>query len=178
MSGLKIETERLSLELISTSDYPEIHNLLCFPEVDKYNVLGIPESIADTIRIIEPLIKDQVKALTFAIRIAETRAFIGMCGIKIGREKYKSAEIWYKYLPSEWGRGYATETTRSLLKYCFETLNLHRVEAGCAVGNIASIKVLEKVGMLKEGHKRQNLPLKTGWSDNYEFAILKTDWLC
>lgn len=57
----------------------------------------------------------------------------------------------------------------------FETLQLHRIEAGCAVGNIGSMTVLEKVGMFREAHTRKLLPLKSGWSDNYRYAILSTD---
>lgn len=58
----------------------------------------------------------------------------------------------------------------------FDHLKLHRIEAGCAVANTGSVKVLEKAGMLKEGRKRKVLPLKEGWSDNYEFAMLEEDW--
>ena len=62
-----------------------------------------------------------------------------------------------------------------MLDYGFDTLKLHRIQAGCAVDNIGSIKVLEKVGMTKEGRGRQILPLKNGWSDNFEYSILETD---
>lgn len=54
-------------------------------------------------------------------------------------------------------------------------LKLHRIQAGCAVENTGSIKVLEKAGMIREGRRRQVLPLKSGWSDNFEYAILETD---
>lgn len=77
--------------------------------------------------------------------------------------------------PDYWNKGFGTETLHEILNFGFEKLQLHRIEAGCAVDNIASIKVLEKVGMNREGRKRQVLPLKSGWSDNYEYAILSTD---
>ena len=54
-------------------------------------------------------------------------------------------------------------------------MKLYRIEAGCAVENIGSISVLEKFGMIREAHTRKLLPLKTGWSDNYRYAILSTD---
>ena len=62
-----------------------------------------------------------------------------------------------------------------MLNFGFNTLKLHRIEAGCAAENISSIKVLEKSGMLREGRLRQILPLKTGWSDNFQYSILETD---
>ena len=72
-------------------------------------------------------------------------------------------------------KGYATEALKEILRFGFDQLNLHRIEAGCAVENVASIKVLEKAGMQREGRKRQVLPLKSGWSDNFEYAILAAD---
>jgi ribosomal-protein-alanine N-acetyltransferase len=62
-----------------------------------------------------------------------------------------------------------------VIRFGFDNLNLHRIEAGCAVNNIGSIKVLEKAGMVREGKGRQVLPLKTSWSDNFLYSILETD---
>jgi len=78
-------------------------------------------------------------------------------------------------MPQEWGKGYASELSKTLIQFCFNTLNFHRVEAGCAVDNAASVKVLEKSGMKRKGRRRQTLPLSGGWSDNFEYAILDTD---
>lgn len=73
------------------------------------------------------------------------------------------------------GKGFGTEALNLFLDFGFKNLKLHRITAGCAIDNIGSIKVLEKVGMKREGHARQSLPLKSGWSDNFEYAILETD---
>ncbi len=62
-----------------------------------------------------------------------------------------------------------------MIQFGFKTLKLHRIEAGCAVENHASIKVLEKAGMIREGRGRQILPLKSGWADNFEYAILENE---
>ncbi len=70
----------------------------------------------------------------------------------------------------------ATEALERIIQFGFEDLKLHRIEAGCAVNNIASYKVMEKCGMIREAHRRKLLPLKSGWSDNYEYAILEEDY--
>jgi ribosomal-protein-alanine N-acetyltransferase len=62
-----------------------------------------------------------------------------------------------------------------MINFGFETLQLHRIGAGCAVKNSGSIRVLEKAGMIREGRCRKVVPLKTGWSDNFEYAILEND---
>ena len=98
-----------------------------------------------------------------------------MFGLNLASQKFKSGEIWYKLHPNYWGKGYATEALNRALDFGFDELKLHRIQAGCAVENIGSIRVLEKVGMTREGHKRKILPLKSGWSDNYHYALLETD---
>lgn len=179
MSSIYPNSERLTLRLIKTSDLDNIHNLHSYPEVDAYNTLGIPEDVDETKAVITPWIEEneqeEIKNYVFAIERNKDAQFLGLYGLKLNHPKTKRGEIWYKILPGFWGKGYATESTNLVLDYAFDTLNLHRIEAGCAVENRGSIKVLEKVGMTREGHCRQILPLKNGWSDNFEYAILETD---
>ncbi len=84
-------------------------------------------------------------------------------------------KCWFKLHPNYWNKGYATESLNGIIQFGFENLKLHRIEAGCAIENKGSIKVLEKVGMTREAHTRKLLPLKSGWSDHYGYAILSTD---
>ncbi len=69
--------------------------------------------------------------------------------------------------------GYTTEALDRILKFAFEELNLHRIEAGCAIENLASARVLEKAGFKLEGTKRKNLPIRGEWKDSFSFAILE-----
>jgi ribosomal-protein-alanine N-acetyltransferase len=172
--SLKIETERLELNLATIDDLQDIHHLHSFPEVDQYNTTGIPKNIQETETIMQPLFEANLSGdkYVFIAKDKMNQDFIGMVGIFPGKPKYKSAEIWYKILPNAWGKGYATEISKALIEFSFASLKVHRVEAGCAVENAASVRVLEKSGMQREGRRRQTLPLKTGWSDNYEYAIL------
>ena len=179
--GLTVEliTHRLRLRLVTISDLEWIHELHSLPETDKYNTLGIPNNLAETKSVIQSWIienqQEKIKNYTFAIENTSTRKGIGLIGFKLGVEKYKKGEVWFKLHSNQWSKGYATESLKKVIDFGFKTLHLHRIEAGCAVANTASMKVLEKVGMYKEGRKRQILPLKSGWSDNFEFSILETD---
>ncbi|MFT5821781.1 MAG: ribosomal-protein-alanine N-acetyltransferase [Crocinitomix sp.] len=174
---LNLETERLALCLATIADLEAIHHLHSFPEVDQFNTLGIPNDLKETETVMQPLFDANVSGekYTFIVKDKATQTFIGMVGAFPGKPKYKSAEIWYKLMPNAWGKGYATEISKEIIRFCFETLNVHRVEAGCAVENAASVRVMEKVGMQLEGRRRQTLPLVTGWSDNFEYAILDVD---
>ncbi|MBC8755094.1 GNAT family N-acetyltransferase [Kordia sp. YSTF-M3] len=179
MTKLEIVTERLTLRLIKSSDLNSVHELHSFPEVDAYNTLGIPTNISETNKIVQGWIADQqqseIENYIFAIEHTSNGEFIGLFGFKLGNKKYKRAEIWYKIHPKFWKKGFATEAVKAILDFGFETLKLHRIEAGCSVHNIGSIKVLEKVGMIREGRGREVLPLKSGWSDCFEYSILEMD---
>lgn len=172
-----LQTERLILKLATVEDIPEIHTLHSFPEVDRYNTLGIPDTLEDTATIMQRLLdaNHSKEKYTFIVLDKTSNQFIGLAGMTPGKAKYRSAEIWYKIMPQERGKGYASELSKTLIQFCFNTLNFHRVEAGCAVDNAASVKVLEKSGMKRKGRRRQTLPLSGGWSDNFEYAILDTD---
>lgn len=179
MKSVALTSPRMLLRPLKKSDLAEMHRLSSIPEVEKYNTLGIPKHISETKAILKDRLRDHkmtpIQNYTFAIEQKGTGQFIGMFGIFLGRTKHRKAEVWYKFFPDFWGKGLATEAVNCALDFCFDELKLHRVEAGCAVDNIASIKVIEKVGMTREGMARKILPLESGWSDGYNFAILDTD---
>lgn len=161
------------------TDLNSIHQLHSLPETNEFNTLGIPKNIDESKTIIEPWIAENklsnIQQYTFAIETKTDKKFIGLFGLKLGNEKFKRGEVWYKIHTDYWKNGYATEALKAVINFGFEDLKLHRIEAGCAVKNIGSIKVLEKVGMIREGRRRQILPLDSGWSDNFEYSILETD---
>lgn len=177
---IQLQTKRLLISPISFSDLDDIHALHSLPETDRYNTLGIPKNLKQTENIVQGWIennhKEQNSNFTLKIESNTNKDFIGLIALNLGKPKFKIAEVWYKLHPDFWNNGYATEALHKVLEFGFRELGLHRIEAGCAVDNIGSIKVLEKVGMIKEGSKRKVLPLKEGWSDNFEYAILSTEF--
>lgn len=69
----------------------------------------------------------------------------------------------------------ATEAARLLIDFGFKELHLHRIYATCDPRNIASYKVMEKLGLTFEGRMRENLLIKDGWRDSLLYSILETD---
>lgn len=74
-------------------------------------------------------------------------------------------------------KGYMTEAMQLALRFSFERLKLHRVEAACMPHNLASIKLLQKTGFQQEGMARQYLRINNQWQDHLTFAILRDDFL-
>jgi len=176
---VKIETARLVLTEISWDDLNDIHHLHSIAEVDEYNTLGIPISEDETKEIIRPTIEDQKskirKLYTWKINKKTDGNFIGLAGMTLTADRFRLGEIYYKLLPSSWGRGYATEVGKASIKSGFEDFNLHKIEAGVATENEKSIRVLEKLSMVREGVRRKVLPIRGEWKDSYHYGIVEDD---
>ena len=176
---MEIVTERLLLREITWNDLDDIHRLHSEPKVDEFNTLGIPKNLDETRELMRPDIeiskKDPQSKYTWRIILASTGDFIGLAGMTLSSDKFRLREIYYKLLTDHWGRGYATEVVRSLIVTGFERFKLHKVEAGVATDNERSIRVLEKVGMTREGLRRKILPIRGEWKDNYHYAIVDDD---
>ena len=177
---MNFTSERLIFSEITLADLPFIHQLHSLPEVDEFNTLGIPKNLDETKKVIQPDIDDQKKSqrsrFGWKILLKQNNTFVGMAGMFLTNDRFKMAEFYYKFFPEFWGNGYATETAKRIIKLGFEKFKLHRIEAGVATGNKASIRVLEKAGMTNEGIRRKILPIRGEWKDNYHFAIVEDDY--
>lgn len=173
-----LKSERLTLSELNLEDLHNVHELHTLPETDEFNTMGIPADIGVTERLLADWLgmQELEPRTKYVFKIEDTaRNFIGLIGLNMGKPNYRNGEIWYKLHKDSWNKGYATEALKRLLEFCFTDLNLHRVEAGCAVENGASVKVLEKAGMIREGRTRKLLPIRGEWKDNYFYAILEED---
>lgn len=176
---MKIQTNRLIIDEILWKDAEQVHTIHSIPEVDKFNTLGLPKDLKETKNLIQPAIEDQSneirKQFAWIIKSKTTNEIIGLCGMFLTADKFKMGEIYYKLIPEHWGKGYATEIAKALVNFGFNDLNLHRIEAGAAVENLKSLRVLEKIGMTQEGIRRKILPIRGEWVDGYQYAIIEDD---
>lgn len=102
-----------------------------------------------------------------AITLPETGQLIGNCGLRLEHPGASEGNIGYELAPQHWGQGYATEVARSMLALGFEEFGLHRIWAGCIAKNIGSSRVMEKIGMRREGQHRDKEQFKGRWWDTY-----------
>jgi len=172
-------TDTILLKELESKAIQDIHQLHSIPSVDKYNTLGIPTSFRQTENLVNTWLLAQNAvprtSYIFTVENPETAEFAGLIALNLDKPAYRKGEVWYKIHPAHWRSGYASKALRRLLQFGFKELKLHRIEAGCAVDNVGSIKVLEKVGMTREGRKRKVLPIRGEWVDNYIYAILEDD---
>lgn len=176
---MNLSTQNLILTPLSSADLCFVHSLHSIPEVDEFNTLGIPATIKETESLLQSMLyrddsKPQCKYY-WKLQMKNTGANIGLAGLSLSNDKFKLGEIFYKLHPDYWGKGYGTEITKQLISIGFDHFHLHKVEAGVSTENIASIKVLEKAGMTREGLRRKILQIRGEWKDNYHYAIVEDD---
>jgi RimJ/RimL family protein N-acetyltransferase len=112
-----------------------------------------------------------------AIELKETSKLIGDCALKIFADDSRQAELGFTLSQAYQGRGLAFEAVSGVLDYVFKTLQLHRVIAMADCENAASVALLSRLGMRREGHFLQNIWFKGKWGDEYLYAILAEEWL-
>ena len=88
----------------------------------------------------------------------------------------KQLEIGYSLVPSERGKGCCTEAVKIMVDYLFLSKDIVRIQAQTDPRNVASQKVLEKVGFKKEGTLRRNFFTRGEWRDAYVYSILREEW--
>lgn len=111
----------------------------------------------------------------YAVVLQESNALIG----HIVFERYfgnHSYEIGWVFHQDYCGKGYATEAAAAVLTYGFEEMGLHRVVATCQPENHASYRIMEKLGMRREGLFLQCIPYHDTWWDEYSYAILQQEY--
>ncbi|HEY3558716.1 MAG TPA: GNAT family N-acetyltransferase [Kribbella sp.] len=111
-----------------------------------------------------------------AIDRASDGAFIGWCSLSRWNPEYRSAALGYCFTEASWGHGYATEAARAVLQWAFDTLDLNRVQAEADTRNIASARVLEKLGFRHEGTLREDCIVNGDISDSWVYGLLRREW--
>ncbi|MDN4594711.1 GNAT family N-acetyltransferase [Polycladomyces subterraneus] len=118
--------------------------------------------------------RKQGELYAFGIFLNATNELIGKVTLSeiLHAPHLRSCWIGYYLDQAHNGNGYMTEAVRLAVKFAFEELNLHRIEAGVMPHNIASIRVLEKAGFEKEGIARKNVKINGEWRDHQILAII------
>jgi len=176
---LPLETPRLILRDFRKSDLKAVHAYSSLDEVARYLVWG-PNTPAQSKQAIEGFIEDQRtrprEIFDVAVTLKPKGDVIGGAGVRIIDRDNLTGEIGYTLHPDFWGFGFATEATRALLDAGFNELGLQRIVAHCDQRNKASARVMERLGMRREGAFRASKIIHGHWRDEYLYAILAEEF--
>ncbi|WP_367432183.1 GNAT family N-acetyltransferase [Streptomyces celluloflavus] len=175
-----IRTERLDLRPVHTDDFDAIHAYQRRPEVCRYLYWGPFEEAESRASVAAKTARTTLRAegdiLQLAVVVREAGRLVGDVTFVWTSREHRQGGIGYVFHPDAAGRGYATEASRALLKLGFEDLHLHRIQAELDGRNTASARLLERLGMRREGHLRENEFLDGSWSDEVIYAMLAREW--
>jgi [ribosomal protein S5]-alanine N-acetyltransferase len=174
-----METERLVLRPLIAADAPAVAALAGRREIAD-TTISIPHPCSEE-RAVEWIaihtVRSGGKAVVFAITLKQCGSLIGSMGLRDIDTEHSQAEMGFWIGLDWWGQGYATEAGRTVLRFAFEHLNLNRVHAHHMVRNPASGRVLERIGMRREGVLRQRVRKWGVFEDVVVMAILREDWI-
>jgi len=113
----------------------------------------------------------------FVICRIDDEAIVGAINLsQIFRGGFQSAYLGYHIGASFARQGYMTEALELVLKYAFDKLKLHRLEANIQPSNRASIALVKRAGFVREGFSRRYLKIGGRWRDHERWAIIAEDW--
>jgi [ribosomal protein S5]-alanine N-acetyltransferase len=169
-----LETDRLTLRPYSRDDIGELVPLIGAREVAA-TTLRIPHPYTemDASEFIEATKTDSECRLAITLRADER--LIGGVGLRFA-EQHEHAELGYWLGVPYWGKGYATEAAREMVRYGFEGLQLHRIFASHFRDNHASARVLKKVGMQYEGCQKEHIRKWDRFIDLELYGLVRRGW--
>ncbi|MBG9587608.1 GNAT family N-acetyltransferase [Cytobacillus firmus] len=172
-----IETERLILRKVRIEDVPDIYEYTSDRLISKYTPWDYHNNINFTMKFVDNLIENYKNDTEsdWVIELKEEKKVIGLCGFVRWDKKHHRIEIAYSLSRTYWHKGFATEAIKSLIGFGFEQMNINRLEAKVHPQNIASIRVLEKIGFIFEGHLRDYWFVNNGFIDVNNYSIIRRD---
>ncbi len=175
-----LETPRLRLREFQKGDEDDIHAWASDHEVVQYMIWG-PNTLDHTRENLEKRLSSQKEqprhVYELAITLKANHALIGSCDITLVQQPRTSGWLGYVLTQQYWRQGYMTEAVAAILKFGFSELNLHRIWATCDTRNVASARVMEKLGMRREAHYVKDAWEKGAWRDSFLYAILNEEWI-
>ncbi|WP_135557058.1 GNAT family N-acetyltransferase [Paenibacillus cymbidii] len=180
----RLETERLALRLFELADAPEVQRLAGAAEVAR-TTLSIPHPYPDGAaeawieRTRQVYASGSIHAFAVEAKVPplsrETGELAGCVSLRVNGA-HRHAELAYWIGRPFWGRGYATEAARAVVRYGFGELKLNRIFAAAMTSNPASSRVMAKLGMKHEGTFSQHIWKDGSFADLVYYGVVQGEW--
>ena len=175
-----MESERIELRRFKETDYGDLFEYLSLWEAVKYepyNPLTLQQCIDEA--------KSRATSPNYwAVVLKENQKLIGNIYFKQSEPfTFKTWELGYIFNPAYWGKGYASEASRCVMRYGFLEHGAHRIVANCNPENTRSWKLMERLGMRREQYAKQNIFFRYDansmpqWQDTFQYAVLRDEFL-
>ncbi len=170
-----LETERLRLRQLAMSDAHDLHEYYSDPETAIYVPFTAFSSIAKTEELLGRVTAsfEKRESIMFGIERKSDGKIMGITDIYRLSLQHHRMELGWGLARAYWGFGYVTEAVREFIRFAFEEMGMHRIEAECQTDNIRSIRVAEGCGMTREATRVENEINKGRFVSNYVYAIIR-----
>jgi ribosomal-protein-alanine N-acetyltransferase len=177
MTPFPLVTERLRLREFCLEDDAAVDAYASDPEVTKHTSWG-PNDLQTTRAVLRQWVLEQKEwprtSIPLGIELSAENKLVGGTGFASITDG--TGVFGFVLHRDHWGAGIATEASRALLRFGFETLGLHRIVAECFVEQTVSLRIFEKLRMRREGHFLKNARKAGIWRDTYLYAVLEDEW--
>ena len=173
----KLESKRLYFRRMNLSYAKDIHQIRSNNDVMKFMDVTRTKSVNDAKRLIRNVREDykNEKGVSWAIIEKNLKSFIGYAGFWRMQPQHCRGEIGYALKPEYWGKGFMTETLKTIIDFGFHKMNLHSIEANVNPKNQKSKKLLKRLGFRKEAYFRENYLFEGKFLDSEIYSLLKKD---
>ena len=175
-----IITRRLLLRPFGGLDVKAVHAINARTDVTSY-LNWAPCRYAEVREVVQSRAADvailaEGDKLVLAMVRRETGELVGEAILIWLSRPHRQGEIGFIVHPDHHGRGLAAEAALAMIQLGFESLGLHRIISRCDARNIASARLMKRLGMRREAHLRQNEFVKGEWCDEQVYAMLAAEW--
>lgn len=177
--ALPVVTDRLVLRRFVPTDFDAFADWHGRVEVYRYLHQPVPgpEAVqAKFAAALEGPFAGDDDELRLVVALRQGGAALGQVKLKIASRAALQGEIGYIFHPDAGGRGYATEAVATLLDFGFGECGFHRLFARLDPENRGSVGVVERLGLRREAHFRQNDRFAGRWGDEVVHAVLREEW--
>lgn len=175
----RIQTRRLSIRALSLDDAEGIYSYRSLPNIYRYQN-WVPKSAAEVAQYIAKSNADGYNIagtwFQLGLHLQSNDELIGDVGLHFLPPDNEQTEIGFTVSPGHQRMGYAFEAVTAVMAHLFHEMGKHRIVASVDPSNRASISLLEKLGMRKEGVFRKSVNIRGLWEDDILYAILEEEW--
>jgi RimJ/RimL family protein N-acetyltransferase len=174
-----LSTERLTIRALTPDDGDRHYAMFSDPDVVRYLYFGPFDRPGAQEHLARRSITDLPEEggwINFGLEVKSEGVLIGELAMGFVSATHKHFEVGYVLDPAYAGQGYATEGAAMIVELAFSGLGAHRVSGRLDARNTPSARVLEKLGMRREGLFIENEYVKGEWTDELVYAILAPEW--
>jgi RimJ/RimL family protein N-acetyltransferase len=171
---LRLETERLLLRRLTPADVDTAVAHELDPEIMRFiRDVPTPEAARQKVlAFLEPWRAEEGRWLILAVVPKGQERMVGIVGCRVTTAAHEAMELGYRLHSDVHGRGYASEASQRLVDFLFDEVGLHKLIALCTAENTGSYRVMEKLGMQREGCMRQYARIGGRWHDELVYGLL------